>query len=368
MRARGQLRRVRLVGERGDRCADAVRASAPLPAAARSARDRAAGRTRPGRVPRGRRRLAGRAPVVISSSSAIRAACIGPAPPNATSAYWRGSTPRSTVTTRSAPSISWSAIRTMPDAVSATSSSSGGPALATARSAALGIEPHAARERRVGVEIAEQEVRVGDGRKRRRRLRSRPGPAAPQPTGGRRAGRRRVDPADAAAPGADRVHVDHRKLKDPPGDRSLGCLPDLAVVHDRHVTRGAAHVEREHVLRAPASAPRWAAPTAPPAGPESTVQAAWRAAAAAGTTPPLDCMISGSGSPASDARAGQPLEVAAQQRRQVGVDHGRRGSLVLAEHAEHLVRGRNVHARAAAPRAPPRRAARGSGRRRSEEG
>ena len=41
------------------------------------------------------------------------------------------------------------------------------------------------------------------------------------------------------------------------------------------------------------------APTAPPAGPERTLQAPARAASAAGTTPPEDCMISGAGRPAS---------------------------------------------------------------------
>ena len=41
------------------------------------------------------------------------------------------------------------------------------------------------------------------------------------------------------------------------------------------------------------------APTAPPAGPESTLQAPARAASAAGTTPPEDCMTSGCGKPAA---------------------------------------------------------------------
>ena len=45
-----------------------------------------------------------------------------------------------------------------------------------------------------------------------------------------------------------------------------------------------------------ASAP---APTAPPAGPERTLQAPARAASAAGATPPEDCITSGAGSPAA---------------------------------------------------------------------
>jgi hypothetical protein len=41
----------------------------------------------------------------------------------------------------------------------------------------------------------------------------------------------------------------------------------------------------------------------------------------------------------------EALEVGAQQRRQRGVDHGRRAALVLPEHAGGLVRGRDVHTR-----------------------
>ena len=43
------------------------------------------------------------------------------------------------------------------------------------------------------------------------------------------------------------------------------------------------------------------APTAPPAGPERTLQAPARAASAAGATPPEDCITSGSGRPAAAA-------------------------------------------------------------------
>ncbi len=51
----------------------------------------------------------------------------------------------------------------------------------------------------------------------------------------------------------------------------------------------------------PHSRARWPAPTAPPAGPESTLQAPARAASASGATPPEDCITSGSGSPRADA-------------------------------------------------------------------
>ena len=50
-----------------------------------------------------------------------------------------------------------------------------------------------------------------------------------------------------------------------------------------------------------------AAATVPPAGPESTVQAACRAASALGINPPLDCMICGSVRPDSWQRAASRL-------------------------------------------------------------
>ena len=46
-----------------------------------------------------------------------------------------------------------------------------------------------------------------------------------------------------------------------------------------------------------------AAPTAPPAGPDSTVHDPCRAAVAALAEPPLDSITSGSGSPAALARS-----------------------------------------------------------------
>ena len=87
------------------------------------------------------------------------------------------------------------------------------------------------------------------------------------------------------------------------------------------------------------------APTAPPAGPESTLQAPARAASAAGATPPDDLITSGSGRPRSARGLGEPPQVAAEQGRQVGVDDGGRAALVLAKLRQHLVRGRDVEAR-----------------------
>ncbi len=72
----------------------------------------------------------------MPSCSAIAQACSGPAPPNATSASPRGSMPRSTVITRTAPAISALATRTMPAAVSSSDNPSASPSPRTARSAA----------------------------------------------------------------------------------------------------------------------------------------------------------------------------------------------------------------------------------------
>ena len=56
---------------------------------------------------------------------------------------------------------------------------------------------------------------------------------------------------------------------------------------------------------APSRAASRAAPMTPPAGPLRTVQAACSAEASIGSTPPLDCMIAGAGSPASRRALGQ---------------------------------------------------------------
>ena len=91
------------------------------------------------------------------------------------------------------------------------------------------------------------------------------------------------------------------------------------------------------------------APTAPPAGPERTLQAPARAASAAGATPPEDCMTSGCGSPPPPPPRSSRVEVAAEQRREVGVDRGRRAALVLAEAGQDLVRCGDVDAGQLAP-------------------
>ena len=62
-------------------------------------------------------------------------------------------------------------------------------------------------------------------------------------------------------------------------------------------------MSRQTASGAPACAAVRAAPTAPPAGPDSTVHEPWRAAVPALATPPPESITSGSGRPASRERS-----------------------------------------------------------------
>ena len=101
-------------------------------------------------------------------------------------------------------------------------------------------------------------------------------------------------------------------------------------------------MSKPSALRSPPARARRPAPTAPPAGPESTLQAPARAASAASATPPEDCITRGRGRPAAAVSFAEPGQVAAEQGGEVGVDRGRRGALVLAEAGQDLVRGGDV--------------------------
>ena len=95
----------------------------------------------------------------IPSSSATSQACSGPAPPKAISSNPRGSCPRSTDTTLIARTISWFATATIPAAAARTLANPSAT-VATARRAAFGVQPHAARKRHGRVEPAQHQVRV----------------------------------------------------------------------------------------------------------------------------------------------------------------------------------------------------------------
>ena len=83
--------------------------------------------------------------VGMSSNSASRHACSGPAPPNATRAKRRGSCPRPIDTVRMARAMELSMISTMPAAASSTPRPSGAPTRASmaarAASTSSGISP-----------------------------------------------------------------------------------------------------------------------------------------------------------------------------------------------------------------------------------
>ena len=210
----------------------------------------------------------------MPSSAAIAAACIGPAPPNGSRAKRRGSTPRSTVTTRSARTISWLATRTMPSAVSSSlEAERARRAPATAASAALGVELDAPGERRVGGEVAEQQVGVGDGRL-----------GAAAPVAGRARDRRRPSAARPAARRPGRASRSSRRRR-----RRCGRRPSAAGSRARRSsasrcactspssTTQTSHevppMSRPIALPSPPARAMRPAPTAPPAGPERTLQA-----------------------------------------------------------------------------------------------
>ena len=208
------------------------------------------------------------------------------------------------------------------------------------------VELDAAGERRVAIEVAEQQVGVGH-----RRLlpaaavagRARVGPGRVRAHAERAAG---VAPGDAAAAGAHGVDVHHRQRERAPADVAPACRRDVAVTHERHVARRAAHVEAHRVLPGAAGGadgaaggPRQHRPRSVPGRRRGVGHAAARQHHLRQRQPGVACAL------------GQPLEIAPQQRREGGVDDRRRAALVLAEHARGLVRGRDVHAR----RPPARR-------------
>ena len=226
------------------------------------------------------------------------------------------------------------------------------------------VERDATREVGGGVEVAEQEVGVGH-----RRLR----PAAPVARGAglgpRRARarpgalRRASRPSDRAAAGADRVDVDHRQLDhaaaDPPRVRSPDPPPSTT-----HTSQEVPPMSR------PIAFPL---PTGGRAGRRDRATGRAREDAS-GRRPgpplrPARCRPTTSspaarGSPRSPAAVGEAARGSAPKSGgEVGVDHGRRAALVLAE-LRRAPRARPTRGRrAAALAARPRVAARAAGRR-----
>ena len=126
-------------------------------------------------------------------------------------------------------------------------------------------------------------------------------------------------------------------------------------------------MSKPRALPSPQARARRPAPTAPPAGPERTLQAPARAASSAVATPARGLHHDGLREAGVRGGLAEPPEVAAEQRGEVGVDRRGRAALVLAEAGQDLVRGGDVDAGQLAAQVLGDRllVARGRGRRRA---
>ena len=250
--------------------------------------------------------------------------------------------PRSTVTTRRALAISWLATRTIPSAVSSASRPRVEPSCPTAAARCIAIESHPACQGRVGVEVSEQEVGVGDRRLvAAAAVAGGPGLAARR-AAARRAGRRR-----------GRASRSTRRPRRPCGRRPSGAgstrppisresvrrTPPPSTTQTSHdvppMSRPTAFPSPER----PASRP---APTAPPAGPREDAPRSRERGLLGRGDPAGGLHDERRGKPARGRGRPEPAEVAAEQGGEVGVDHRRRAALVLAKLGQDLVRGRDV--------------------------
>ena len=267
----------------------------------------------------------------IPRASASAQAWSGPAPPKATRARPRGSTPRSTVTVRTARSMAASTTATTPPALDARPLQRG-----------LGrrpVQPPEPGEGGVGRDAPEDQVGVRD-----RGL----GPA-PAVAGGPRVGpgRRRphhqraagVHPGDGATAGADGVHVERRQPHRVPRRRPPGGGLGHPAEDEAHVRARAPHVEGHGVGEAAGGGHRGAGPhpAGRPGQQQGGGQVGRRRRPAA--SPPAEVITSTS---SADAREAPQVGPAAGT--QVGVqDRGHR-ALVLPELRRHLARARHVEA------------------------
>ena len=114
-----------------------------------------------------------------------------------------------------------------------------------------GVERHVAPEQTLRADQPEQQVGVGDRRQLAAapvagRARHRPGAARPDLEAAAA-----VEPADAAAAGADRLHVEREGARrDAPAQLDLRAEAELVVPDQRDVRARAAHVHRDRVAAA----------------------------------------------------------------------------------------------------------------------
>ena len=205
----------------------------------------------------------------------------------------------------------------------------------------LAVELDVAPEGRVRGQVAEHEVRVGDGRlgaaapvARGAGIGARrPGPDAERPAG--------VPPRDRAAAGADGVDREHRQRQRTARDLAARLLLHAAAVDHAHVARRPAHVEAQGVVHAGRARDERGARGAARRSRED------RPRRVAGGRLDVDQAAvrlhdRGLGEVRFTHALGEPAQIARQQRGQRRVDLGGRGPLEFAEGADDLVRERDV--------------------------
>ena len=218
------------------------------------------------------------------------------------------------------------------------------------------IAPDAERaaRQRVFVQIAEHQIRVGHGRpfvaaSITGRPRHRPGAARPDAQ--RTAG---IHGGNAAAASADFRNINHRYAqrvavaahqtaagRDRAADFVFGRAQHFAVFNDRGLGRGAAHVERDHVAVAAGLRDLCRGNNAGGrAGLDDGDRAFRRETGTDESAVRLHHQYRRGNAAAAQPLA-QAVEVGGDQRRDVRVDHGGAGALVLEHFRQHLVRQRN---------------------------
>ena len=274
--------------------------------------------------------------VLMSSRLAISHACMPPAPPKATSAKSRGSCPRSTETTRIARSMLALATRMMPSASAGTPMRMLPGDVVGDAAHAIDVERHAAAEKILDVEPAEQDVGVRDGELRARAVahRTRHGAGAPRPHAQRAAA---VDVRNRPAAGPDRVDVDHRQTHGKIADFRVGRRPDGAV-DEADIGRRAAHVVRDHARKAGGlrDGPR---PDDAGRGPRQHRAHGVRARGRGGDRSAVRLHDR---QPRVAELRFECAEIAIDERRDVGVHDRRAPPLVLAILRQHVGRGRDA--------------------------
>ena len=215
----------------------------------------------------------------ISRRRATSVTCSPAAPPKARSVNRRGSTPRRTETMRMPSAMMVLTTRWMPSAAAIRSCRARSAIASTARCAAPASSRGAAAEEVPRIEIAEDEVGVGDGRRRAALAvarRARVGARALRSDVQDAARRHARDRAAARRPAYRMSRLGSATFW-PATARSAGELR-LAVLDERDVGARAAHVEGDQVALAEEPRAVAARPPRRPPGPDRTAPAASRTA------------------------------------------------------------------------------------------